>query len=373
MKRLLVLGLIGALSVVGIFLSTTQADATKFSSGGDVSVAKDEVVNGSYYSTSDKLVIKGSVYGDVYCGGSSVEITGTVEGDVLCAARNINISGAVKGDVRVAAQTVDLSGTVDGSLNAMAATVNTDSDFHLVKDATIMAATANLEGRFERDMVVSASSVKFAGELTRNMTLSSDNFHLGDKSNIFGDLDYTRSSDIELDKSKVHGNITRHQSESTTSKTTIGTVLGSIIVLVAMVVIYPLILPKTAREINAYGRKDPIYTVLVGVAAVAVVPLASIIIMFTVIGIPLGVVLLLSLIVAGLVGYAQGAAFLGQLMLGKSTKNILLQTLGGGLVLAILLQIPYVNILVGLVWIFVGTGLVVRYVAKHLLVKPKYS
>lgn len=362
---------IAAVAMIGL---ASQANATTFNAGVDTAVAKSEVIDGSLYSASDKLKLDGTIDGDVFCAGSSLEVNGTVNGDVICAGQNVNINGVVNGDVRVAGQSVNLTGEINGSLTALGATVSTSDSFKLTGDATILAATVDANGVFGRDLVMSTATANLRGTVARDLSVETESLVLAQDSMIKGDLDYTRQAALEIDQAKVAGVITQHQPQvETRSQTTIQTVISSIMMMVAMIVLYPLFMPGLARKINSYGRQDMVYTVLVGVAAMALVPLVSLLSALTIVGIPLAIVLMLALGIAVIVGLAQAAALLGDYLLGKSTDNTLLQTLGGALVLAIGLQIPIVGILVGMAWMFVGTGLVARYSAKHLLEAPVYK
>lgn len=360
--------------IVGLLAWGASAQAMMFAAEDRNVINETEVVDGSYYAAGEKISIKGHVKGDVYCAGSTIDILGRVDGDILCAGQDITVDGQVDGSVRLAGQAITIGGQIKGGLSAAGANVSTGNNLRLSGDAVFLASSVALDGKLERDVMTAGSLVRLDGVVKRDFNLQGESLQIKERGQIKGDLDYTSSQSLDVDKRQIGGAVRHHKPSDKLkySRSSIETVIASILLMIGAVVLYPLLVPQLAKKISQTGQKDMLYTVLIGVSALFGLPILAILVMFTGVGLPLGIVALLGLVIMMLLGLAQGAVWLGQVMLGKSTNNILLQSLGGALVLAIAVKLPVVGVVVVVAWLVVGLGLVARYTGKTLFQKPVY-
>jgi cytoskeletal protein CcmA (bactofilin family) len=76
--------------------------------GGNVLIARTAVITGNVIISGGSLTMDGSVKGNVKAAGGTVRINGTVEKALDCRGEDIAVNGLVKGPAVLAAQTIDI-------------------------------------------------------------------------------------------------------------------------------------------------------------------------------------------------------------------------------------------------------------------------
>jgi cytoskeletal protein CcmA (bactofilin family) len=116
------------------------------------------------------LVQKGDVVTeDLYAVGNRVVIEGTVEGDVLALSTGeLLITGHVTGSINGVASSVVISGTVDGSVRVAAATVRVDG--HIGGDLFVGASNVIVTGDIGRDLLAWSRNLDSTGSIGRNVS-----------------------------------------------------------------------------------------------------------------------------------------------------------------------------------------------------------
>src|ERR671920_837915 len=89
-------------------------------SGDEVVISPDEVLDDDLYVTANRVVVDGTIRGDLVAFGQSITVDGTVEGDLIAAGQSVEIGGTVEDDARIAGQTLLLGegGEVEDDLIA---------------------------------------------------------------------------------------------------------------------------------------------------------------------------------------------------------------------------------------------------------------
>ncbi|MEK6189570.1 MAG: hypothetical protein N2A99_01085, partial [Carnobacterium alterfunditum] len=152
----------------------------------------------------------------------------------------------------------------------------------------------------EKDAFVGASQVYQNGVINGDLSSSSESLSVGGK--IGGDLDYSSQSKADfLENSEVVGETTWEKMELESDKTSksmfttailiqvLFSVAASLVVWLVVRWIRPDLWTSLAEQIKVSQLK----TLGFGALAVVVVPIASLLLMFTIIGIPLGFILLM--------------------------------------------------------------------------------
>jgi hypothetical protein len=125
-------------------------------------------------------------------------------------------------------------------------------------------------------------------------------------------------------------------------------------------------LPGPTARMAAELRARPGTTLLLGFLAITAIPIAALLLMITIIGIPIGVLGLLGYAGLLLVGYVWLSVVLGGLLLERFSAETAARTawrVGAAvlamLVLALLVRVPIAGGLVTLVALAVGVGMIV--------------
>ncbi len=362
-----------ALGFVGV------AHASNFQAGTSPSVGANQVVDNTLWIAGQTVDIAGRVNGDLFCAGQDVVISGQVNGDVICAGQTVTISGKVNGDVRVAASTLTMTGTVSGNATIGAQSFTQTSSSSIGGDATIGGVNINLSGTVGRDAILGGNAVRIDGSIGRNVNADITDLSLGSTANITGNLDYTSHNTVSLASgAKVGGTTARTEPTYSQRNTAVdmfwGKVAFDLFMLVALLfmgLILILIAPRLFNSTTSIKNTDVWKPLLVGLVAMIVVPVLILISMTTVVGIPLGFLMLASWVVVGLVSLIVSAYWFGRLIWRKQTNAILVMMIGV-IALAILIAIPFLGVFVGFLAMLLGSGLVLMNIQKRLP-RPNYT
>jgi cytoskeletal protein CcmA (bactofilin family) len=308
----------------------------------------------------------------------TLNISGTVKGDVICGAQTVNISGTVEGDIRIGAQTVNLSGTVNGNATVAAQTITTDSQSSIDKDASIGVADAYLNGSIGRDLAIESNTLRLSGSVNRDIKGTVNQITLTKTAKVGGGIAYTSNDKIVIaDGADVGGEVTqRLPDEGKKAWVTLGFFGNGLALLLALfLLITALILtalfPQLVHTVSNQGMRRPWWVLLTGFLASIFVPIIIVLLMITVIGIPLGILLLLGWLLVALSSGWFAAYFVGR-TIWHSQRNPLLIILIGGFVLLVLFLLPYIGFLLMLVTFWIGTGMALLAL-KDAYRKPRYN
>lgn len=372
MRKLLVV--LGAVVTLGL-LGGGVAQATSNMNGNEnARLASNETVDASYYAAGKTVLIEGTVKGDVYCAGQNIEVKGVIEGDVICAGQEVRIGGIVKGDVRVAGQNVFLDGTVAKSVSAFGQVVVMESQ--IGQDVTIGAQTTRLAGMVARDVTIGAQQTTLEGTVKRNVHASVDFLTLRDKAQIGGNLTYVSDNEADrLNGAVVTGQTERQtppKEESADPVTPYNWAMGLIMAflfLLPLAIVWLALMPRVAAVTATTMRHRFFLSIGLGLLALVVAPLLAMVIMFTVIGIPLGLVMLFFWFLAVPAGFIMSAYSLGHWVTEKLDWRFrgheFVGLVLGLFALVFAVAVPYVGWLIAVVAIASGVG-------TQLLLKQRF-
>jgi len=302
----------------------------------NVYIPANQTIDDNFVRGANTFDIRGNIKGDVIIAGASIDISGQVSGDVLAAASSIKISGEVSGDVRVAGGTVIIDGLVKGNVNVFAGSADFGLDSHILGDISLYSGTGNIKGKIDGSVHGGAGSVTLSGQIGENVELRFD----GEESNlqtltvvsgasIGGNLDYYSQSKAQIDEeATIDGEITKHEPTSvgkTTRKfinsfwwfTNLTSFFGLIIVGLLLIWIFG----DKVKKISQRMTEKPGKSMLYGLAILIITPIVSVILMVTIIGLPLGIIMLLLYGIALYISTAFVGIVLGRKILSYLQKK----------------------------------------------------
>lgn len=368
---------IGAALLVTLGLGAVGTQALAAGDLAGASVEKGKTINGTYFASDKTLKIDGTVNGDVFCMGQTVTVSGTVNGDVICAGQTVTIDGTVNGDVRLAGQTIELNGKVENSATVMAQDVRTGKSFKIGRDLAGSATNVTVDGAIGRDVTVGSSSLTINGTVSRNVTADSNSVDVASGAEILGNLEYKSQDRAQIADGSVKGEVVFNQasSDQRQNDTFWAQVLASVqwVIIIALTILVVVALaPRPFIMASHYGRRNMLMVALLGVAGVIVLPILAIIAMMTIVGALLGVLLLLLWAMLLVASHVFAAVFAGQLLVRRSSENVLVHAAFGTILLVILYLLPFVNAIAGILVVLLGSGLALYFVFHSVLGKPRY-
>ena len=374
MSKRIFMGVVALLAAISVtFLTSAPVLAADLRSGDTITVASGEVIDDDLYIAGESIVIDGTINGDLWAVGREVTVNGTVNGSIVAAAETINVNGDVAHAARLAGETLNIRGDVGGDLIAFCSAANIASTAEIGGDLLVGAGNVRIDALIEGDVKGGAGEVTITNGVRGNVELEVDNLTVASTANIEGDLTYTSENEAEIESGAQVGGTTTHQPvEEEPAKAALGagiaaTAMGKVVAFLMILVvgiIIILIMPRRIVSMADSIRMYPLPSLGWGAVILFATPIAAIIVCFTVIGIPVGLIALAVYGIAIYLSQIPVALLIGRLIIRRSTevesKGLLVGALALGLViLGILRLIPFLGFWVGLATALFGLGAVV--------------
>jgi len=373
MRKLLVLGVLLA-STLGF---VGNANAYDMSTGNQTSLSSDKTTSGSYYAAGNTIDINGTVKGDVFCAGQNVTINGPVEGDVICAAQNITINGSVSGNVRLAAQTVNLNGNIGRNATVLSQVLATSKDSVIAGELMAQSATITLNGIVNGETYGNAQQLTVNGSVGGTVRYAAQTVVISSSAKLDKGLEYTSSQKADIKSgAQITGDtkqIVPKAPENKRQATQTAFLAGFLFDVLSAFVLGALLLwfaPRFVAGASTHASR-PGFTLLLGFAGLVLTPVAAVMVMFTIIGIPAGILGLVAWGVALYLSRIIAALAFGTVLyrhLGKANRTSRPYAAGAlGLLAAYLIfAIPFIGGFAALLAVLYGLGVIVNAMRDHI-------
>ena len=344
---------------------------------------RDQIFQGDYIAVGDVIEISGNVDGDVIVAAQRLVVSGAVSGDVIAAASTIEISGDVEGDVRVAAKQVHLSGAVGRNANLWGQQITMTDAASVGRNVYAVAELLTLQGAVGRNLAARALNVTIAGSIG-----GAAQVHVGDRgtvslqsgADVEGAFSYEATAATQFSRhesAKVGGEV-RHLPWAAPETgggwphffffRVIG-LFGMFIVGLVLVTFAPKAMVGITQQ---SWTRQPLPALAWGLVVTLVTPVAALVLAFTIIGLPLALlifggylmVLYLAQIVAGI---ALGIFVFSRLPANRSRGSLVLpMVLGMTLLFFLTVFLGPFGILVKISAVLWGVGALWRFKTQQL-------
>ncbi len=357
------------------------ASAAGARTGNSVYIPAEEVVDGNLMAAGNSITVDGNVAGDLIAAGQTITVNGRVEGDLIAAGQTITVNGDVGGNIRIAGSAISLNGSVGRNVNAFGNTVFIGRDSEIGWDLLVMSAKAEIRGEINGSVEGGAAQVMIDAKIGRDVNLKlsketrPDGLIVASGTEIAGNLNYTAKSQAQIsEQAKVSGQTNRHDWPTKQSGAVWSWILDRIIAMFSAIVVGLAMIFLMRKPIDGLLEKlptQPGWKILSGLLIFAVLPIASLILIMTVIGLPLGLIIAAKWLVAIYVARVLTALWLGawllkQLKMGAG-KSLLPALAVGVFVSWLLFAIPAVGWIISLLAVCFGLGAFWAYVKNQFV------
>jgi hypothetical protein len=294
--------------------------------------------------------------------GSKVEISQPVQGPLVIAAGHVVVNAPVEGNVRLAGGRVEVAGTVSG-------------------DASLAGGSITVTGAVKRNVHAAGGHIVIDAPVGGNVSVAGGKLELGPNARIEGKLKFyggemQRDPAAQVVGAVEHVRGGNHYREYTMGERFLrGWVWTMGLVLLAAIIAGAL--PGPSARMAQELRERPWMTLLLGLIALTSIPIAAVLIMVTIIGIPIGILGLLGYAVLLLMGYVWLSVVLGGLLLERVKPETAARAawrVGAAVVtmlaIALLVRVPFAGGIVKLAVLACGVGMIVAVIARHTRAEP---
>ncbi len=356
------------LALILLPLGAVKAMDTK--TGNSIYVAKDEIVTGNLYAAGNTITIDGTVSGDLIAAAQTINVNGRVEGDIIAAAQTINVNGEVGGNVRVAGNAITLNGAVARNVNIFGSNLVLGPNSQIGWDVYAAGASLDARGAINGSLSGSTGRALVSGKIGKDLNLKmsennlSEGLIISPEASVGGEVNYTAKKSAQIsEKANIGGKISQTVPQTKTNNwlavfvwAKLYAIFSALVVGLVLVFLGKKITPKILEKIEA----KPLRVLLPGLVIMFILPPIALVLAFTIIGIPLALIISAWWLVAIYVAKVFTAILVGQVILKKLIKKgdpLLIWSLVLGVIICwLLFAIPFVGWILGLIAIWLGLG-----------------
>ena len=365
MKRRLSLALLVAFLFT--LMAVPAAFAADFRTDTSISIGDDEVINDDLYLFGTTITVNGIVNGDLFAAGNSLTVNGTVNGNVFLVGQEVIVNGTVSRGARITANNATIAGSIGEDLLLLGNSTGIHGGASIGRDLIATVSSLTLDGTVQRRFAGNAQTVTLNGSVGSNIDIGVGDLTITEDASIGGDLTYRSDQMAEIAGGADIGGDVNHEmvgEADTETGFSIGSFVPSIIGLIMTAVygtVLLLVFPRLTVAASNQLLENTIMSIGMGIVFLIVVPIVSVLVMITVIGIPLGLIALLLYGIALFSAQVFVGMTLGRLILSffSDGNRRMIQFLGlllGLLILYGVSFIPYVGPWAPLIVIILGLG-----------------
>lgn len=356
-------------AILLMFTTQTAAAAEIVQPSADsakVTIAKDQVINDDLVAFGGVVNVVGTVNGDVIAMGGTVNIEGSVTGDVNVTGGNVMVSGTVGDDLRVMGGTVTVTGNITDDVMTCGGTISFSEKSTIGGDFLAAGGMIDLGSKVAGKAIINAGSVVVSGSVALTSEINAGTISIT-KTAKLSKLTYSSQRDLIEQSGAVIAEKDRKPWQGVDPKAgmaamVVGLMVAKLLAVATWVlfaVIIILVFRKMLKETAEVVEKKFWMSVGVGFMMLLVVPVAALLAMFTIIGIPIAV---MALLLWGMAVYVSGivASFIfGRWLLKMTVKkepNVWLSFLVGIVLYQIIVNIPVIGPVAFILALVVGLG-----------------
>jgi cytoskeletal protein CcmA (bactofilin family) len=345
---------------------------TQFRSAENFFFPDTAVIHDDLVMAGGNVKLDGIIEGDLISVSRSLVQNGLILGSLSAGAQDVDVLGEVKGSVRTFGQNINVNGTVNRNLIAFGYSVDIKPGAHIQKDITAFCGKMTLDGKLGGSLKGSTGELVISGVVNRDVSVEADKITLMPTARILGDLRYTSGKEAKIESGALVSGETvwtkpKGADEKEPKNIFTGKPIFPEILFLLALMVTGVALTLICRR-NAYQAKEALAgsflkTLALGFVVMVCVPIAAIILIISVIGIPIAVIAVFAYAVLIYLAKIPVATFVGEKIikgLGKEGQPSLIWSMLLGLVvLTLALNVPYLEWLIYFLVLFTGFGAIV--------------
>ena len=307
-----------------------------------------------------------------------------MQGDATLAGGAVTVRAPVGEDLRAAGGDINLESTVGGELYASGGNI-TLSHTAMVADAvTLYAGNVSIEGKVNGPLKVYAQKIVLNGEVARDVELNAEQIELGPRAKLGGALRYSSNAQFKTAEGvAIGGAVTRGGAMNGRPDThhdrewhgqmmgsgsgwagTIASTAASFVALLAAAALFLIVFTGFSRRASGTMLAAPGPAFGAGVLVFLGTPMLAMLLLITLIGIPLGIVLMMLFPLMLLMGWIVGVFSIAQRVqraIQKDAPSESSAAMIGFFALTLLLvlllgSLPFIGFLILVTILLLGTG-----------------
>lgn len=363
------------------FVFPQTADAYEIRADNAINIGPDQTIEGNLYATGNTLNIEGVINGDVFFAGQTMTISGKVSGDVFAAGQFFNIGGEVDGSVRAAGNSLIVNGLVKQNIIFFGNTFSLQKDGNVGWDLFMAGANAGIDGQIGRGFYGAVANADISGKINEGVKLKMGEdqgskdyqaLKINESAEINGDLNYSSKNEAKImEGANISGNINFTKPEEKKFNPIahgykfLFSVFSALVIGLVLISLWK----KPIIEITNKMQSNTAATIGWGIIIFFITPIISILLLFTIIGIPLALIIFVIWLIFLYFGKIFAGILIGQTLmkklLPKKNDSLIWSMIIGVVVAWLIFSIPLIGWALSLAAVWWGMGGTWLYFRKN--------
>ncbi|MDZ8118853.1 polymer-forming cytoskeletal protein [Pontiella agarivorans] len=274
---------------------------------------------------ADQADVSGTFGNDLFIGTAApLQLAGIYQGNVLAATLTaIEQTGSCERNLRIYSPTIKVDGGIAGNLLAAGNTIVLGTNAYIHGNAHIYGAMSIVqEGHIEGNVDVSAQTVTFAGTILGNVSVRAQDIVFAQGARIEGDFEYSAPKKLFLDGDVIGGSVSTPPEPELFDAGRLKKILISFVAAILVGIPFLTLFPMTTAMSTQLIKRSPGKCILVGLMASLGLPLFGLMSFSSLIGVPLGMLLLGSWAAMVYLSRILLALVIGNLILKKAQNSL---------------------------------------------------
>ena len=279
-------------------------------------------LGGDRFVAGSSVALRDAVAGDLFAAGGNVETDAAVGGDAIVAGGKIRIGAAVAQSVFATGGQITVNGQVGRNLRAAGGQVELAAGSRIGGNVSVAGGQVNLRGAVLGHVQAAGGRVFIDGPIGGDVEAASGQVELGPNARIDGSLHYRSGDTLRQDPAAVvRGGALPMPDEPARHETPMRPphghggpgaagwmwTFGLILLAAVLLALLPAPLARVSQTLQA----RPGMSLLLGFLLLVCAPVAALLFIVTIIGIPVGLLAIALYLVLLPLGYVSGAIALG--------------------------------------------------------------
>jgi cytoskeletal protein CcmA (bactofilin family) len=358
--------------LTAVLLFFGSSFGTQFRSADNFFFPDTAIIHDDLVTAGGNVKLDGIIEGDLISASRSLVQGGLILGSLNAVAQDVDVLGEVKGSVRAFAQNVNVNGTLGRNLIAFGYSVDVKPGAEIQKDVTAFCGKMTLDGNVGGNLKGSMGELVISGVVNQDVSVEADKITLMPTARILGNLKYKSGKEAKIESgAQVSGETVWTELKCTKEKKpksifTGKPIIPEILFLLALMVtgvLLTLICRKNAYLARQVVSDSFLKTLALGFVVMVCVPVAVIILIISVIGIPIAMIAVFAYAVLIYIAKIPVATFVGGKIIKGLRKegepSLIWSMLLGLVILTLALNIPYLDWLIYFLVLFTGFGAII--------------
>lgn len=360
------------LTILLILLFVMPGAGLVLKTGKDIFVGPEEIIDDDLIVMGQTVKIQGIVNGDVFAFAREVEIENVVNGSIYTGCAEVNIKTKNCRSIWAFCGSLKTEGNIENNLLFFGGTLKTANTNLVKKDIIAFGGEIDINGGVQGKVKGKMGELNLNGKI-QGVDVETKETYVNSNATIMEDFIVRSKNEPVIDSNaRILGKTEYKNIEEKTKKPkrlfpglfkTIFFISKVIIGIILIALLMPYI--KMTNEI----LKVSTYKSLgIGFLTIIVIPVAVVITIISIIGIPIGIfglfVFLTLVYVSGIVFAAGFGEWIIKLIRKESTPSPIISFILGFIIITLIFLIPYLGFFARIVVFFFGTGMIAILIHK---------